>query len=227
MLILAGDPTGATMATVGDLTVQAGVRTEYHYHPNSEESLFIVEGEMEFRIGESRFHATSGDCVMAQQGIGHGMENVGDYPARIITVYPTAYPQRQPVGEPQYIDSDPGPTVFVRGEVEPFEFFAGITRYDMVGDFLGASSTSLSELTFGPGSIAPNHFHPSHEESMFCLEGTLTAVYGDDNNVPLSAGDCFTCEVGVRHGLYNTSDAPATLLAIHPVLNPVPRIDVD
>ena len=126
-----------------------------------------------------------------------------------------------------YTDGDPGPTVFVRGNVEPYEFFPGINRYDMVGDFLGASSTYLSELTFEPGSVAPNHYHPSHEESMFCLEGDLVAVYDDDNSVALAAGDCFTCEVGVRHGIYNASSAPATLLAIHPILNPPPRVDVD
>jgi len=227
MLLLAGAPTGATMATVGDLTVVPGRRSVYHLHPNTEESIFIVKGEMEFRVGSSRFRASSGDCVLAPQGVGHGLENVGDYPARLITIYPNANPQRAALDDVAYTDGDPGPTVFVRGNVEPYEFFPGINRYDMVGDFLGASSTYLSELTFEPGSVAPNHYHPSHEESMFCLEGDLVAVYDDDNSVALAAGDCFTCEVGVRHGIYNASSAPATLLAIHPILNPPPRVDVD
>jgi len=227
MLLLAGAPTGATMATVGDLTVVPGRRSVYHLHPNTEESIFIVKGEMEFRVGSSRFRASSGDCVLAPQGVGHGLENVGDYPARLITIYPNANPQREALDDVAYTDGDPGPTVFVRGNVGPYEFFPGINRYDMVGDFLGASSTYLSELTFEPGSVAPNHYHPSHEESMFCLEGDLVAVYDDDNSVALAAGDCFTCEVGVRHGIYNASSAPATLLAIHPILNPPPRVDVD
>ena len=227
MLLLAGAPTGATMATVGDLTVEPGRRSVYHLHPNTEESIFIVKGEMEFRVGSSRFRASSGDCVLAPQGVGHGLENVGDYPARLITIYPNANPQREALDDVAYTDGDPGPTVFVRGNVEPYEFFPGINRYDMVGDFLGASSTYLSELTFEPDSVAPNHYHPSHEESMFCLEGDLVAVYDDDNSVALAAGDCFTCEVGVRHGIYNASSAPATLLAIHPILNPPPRVDVD
>ena len=62
---------------------------------------------------------------------------------------------------------------------------------------------------------------------MFCLEGDLVAVYAGEDSVPLAAGDCFTCEVGVRHGIYNASKKPAKLLAIHPVLNPPPRVDVD
>ena len=226
-LMMAGASTGASMATVGDLTVQPGVRSAYHLHPNTEEAIFVVEGEMEFRVGSSRFRASTGDCVLAPQSTGHGLENVGDTPARLITIYPTAEPARETLDDVEYTDGVPGPTVYVRSNNEPYEFMAGISRFDMVGDFLGASSTYLSELTFEPGSVAPNHYHPSHEESMFCLEGDLVAVYDDDDSVALAAGDCFTCEVGVRHGIYNASSAPATLLAIHPILNPPPRVDVD
>jgi quercetin dioxygenase-like cupin family protein len=227
MLTMAGESTGASMATVGDLTVEPGVRSVYHLHPNTEEAIFVVEGEMEFRVGNSRFRASSGDCVLAPQGIGHGLENVGDTAARLITVYPTATPEREALDDVEYSDGEPGPTVFVRGNSEPYEFMPGVSRFDMVGDFVGSSSTYLSELTFAPGTVAPNHYHPSHEESMFCLEGDLMAVYADETDVPLAAGDCFTCEIGVRHGIYNNSDSPATLLAIHPIINPPPRVDVD
>ena len=37
----------------------------------------------------------------------------------------------------------------------------------------------------------------------------------------------FTCEVAVRHGFYNGHKTTGRLLAIHSVLNPPPRIDVD
>ena len=226
-LMMAGASTGAAMATVGDLTIEPGVRSGYHLHPNTEEAILVVEGELEFRVGTSRFRASTGDCVLAPQGIGHGLENVGDTPARLITIYPTAEPAREALDDVEYTDGPPVATVYVRSNNEPYEFMAGISRFDMVGDFLGSASLYLSELIFEPGSIAPNHYHPGHEESMFCLEGDLVAVYADENNVALAAGDCFTCEVGIRHGIYNTSSKPARLLAIHPVLNPPPRIDVE
>ena len=38
--------TGSRMMTVADLTVEAGISSYYHKHPNSEESIFIVNGEM-------------------------------------------------------------------------------------------------------------------------------------------------------------------------------------
>ena len=56
---------------------------------------------------------------------------------------------------------------------------------------------------------------------------TLIADACARQRTPLAAGDVFLCEPTIRHGIYNTSDAEATLLAIHPVLNPPPRIEVD
>ncbi|MEX0762899.1 MAG: cupin domain-containing protein [Dehalococcoidia bacterium] len=226
MVTMTGSSTGSKMMTVSDLAMQPGVKTPYHIHPNTEESMFVVEGELEFRVDGHRFKATAGDCVLANRGKGHGVANVSDRPARFIAVYPSAAPEREVIDEPELKDATPDSVSF-RGRMEAFEFAPGITRFDMVGDFLGAESTYFSELTFQPGAVAPNHYHPSHEESMFCLSGNLTAVYADDDNVPLEAGDMFTCEPTVRHGIYNSSDAPGKLLAIHPVLNPPPRVEVD
>lgn len=219
--------TGSEFLTVADLSVESGKRSAYHIHPNTEESIFVVEGEIEFRLGQNRFQASAGDCIVATRGIGHGLENVGDSTARLITMYPNPAPEREEIPEVDFVDEPPANGAFFRGRVESFEFAPGISRFDMVGDFLGAESTYFSELTFAPGSVAPNHFHPAHEEAMFCLEGSLTAVYADDDNIPLTAGDIFACEPTVRHGIYNSSGETAKLLAMHPVLNPPPRVEVD
>jgi quercetin dioxygenase-like cupin family protein len=224
---MVGAATGSEYVTVGELSVEPKKKSVYHIHPNTEESIFIIEGDVEFRLGGNRFRASAGDCVLANRGIGHGLENVGSTTARMITMYPTPSPERAAIPEVDFTDALPENGVFLRGKVQSFEFAPGIVRYDMVGDFLGSESTYFSELVFASGSVAPNHFHPAHEEAMFCLEGNLTAVYADDDNVPLAAGDIFACAPTVRHGIYNASDAPATLLAMHPVLNPPPRVDID
>ncbi len=224
---MAGAATGSEYLTVGELLVEPGARSAYHIHPNTEESIFVIEGEIEFRLGSNRFRSSSGDCVLATRGIGHGLENVGDTTARLITMYPSPSPERAEIPEVDFTDAPPENGAFFRGKVESFEFAPGVTRYDMVGDFLGSESTYFSELTFAPGSIAPNHYHPAHEEAMFCLSGDLKAVYADDDDVPLPAGDIFTCEPTVRHGIFNDSNESATLLAMHPVLNPPPRVLVD
>ncbi len=227
MLVMAGESTGAGMITVADLFVDPGAKSAYHFHDNTEESIFVVEGDLEFRLGNKKFSVSSGDCVLAPQGIGHGLENIGSTRARLITVYPDPSPNREELDEVEFENASPPSSVFVRKNNEPYEFQPGISRYDMVGDFLGAKSTYISELIFEPGSIAPNHYHPSHEEAMFCLDGNLMAVYAKENGINLAEGDCFTCEIGIRHGIYNSSNDTATLLALHSTLNPPPRVDVE
>ncbi|MBA31987.1 MAG: hypothetical protein CL748_05725 [Chloroflexi bacterium] len=227
MLLMASEVTGTGMITVADLFVEPGAKSPYHFHDNTEESIFVVEGNLEFRLGSKIFSASSGDCILAPQGIGHGLENIGNNKARLITVYPNAKPNREVLDDVDYEKTDPPPSVFLRKNNEPYEFQPGISRYDMVGDFIGAKSTYISELTFEPGAIAPNHYHPSHEEAMFCLNGNLMAVYAKENGINLAEGDCFTCEIGIRHGIYNASNDTATLLALHSTLNPPPRVDVD
>ena len=227
VLAMTGGETGSKMLTVGDLTVQPGAGTSYHIHPNTEESIFLVEGELEFRLGDHKFRIAAGDCVLAPRGTGHGPANAGERPARAIFMYPTAAPQMEEIEEPEFTDAEPDGGVSFRARMTPYEFKPGVSRFDMVGDFLGAESTYFSELTFQPGGASPNHYHPAHEESMFCLSGQLSAVYGADDDVPLATGDILTCEPTIRHSIHNSSGETAKLLAIHPVLNPPPRVDLD
>ncbi len=227
---MTGASTGSTMLHVGDLTYAPGAVVPYHMHPHAEETQFMVEGELECWFDGKRFTARAGDAILSPVGIPHGFVNRSGKPARQITVFPMINPVTNEVldqkTEPKLVDGVPEKFVALRSQMKPYEFRPGIMRYDMVGDFRGAKSTYVGELVFDPGAIAPNHFHPAHEESMFCLRGSLNAVYGPQNDIPLQAGDMFMCEKAVRHGIFNGSGGKASLLAIHPVLNPPPRVDV-
>ncbi len=227
MYQMMGGDLGSKMMTVGDLTLDPGTTSVYHIHPNTEECIYVAEGDVEFRLDGHKFRAKAGDCIVARRGLGHGIANVGETPARFIVMYPTPSPEREVIEETEWIDGAPDVGVFFRDKVASFEFMPGVSRYDMVGDFLGAESSYFSELTFNPGAIAPNHFHPAHEESMFCIEGELGAVYDTKDNITLKAGDLFLCEPKVRHGIFNPTGKKSRLLALHPVLNPPPRVDVE
>ncbi len=227
---LAGASTGATMLHVGDLTYAPGATVPYHVHPHVEETQFIVEGELECWFDGMRFTARAGDCILSPAGVPHGFANRSGSPCRQITVFPMINPVTTDLlaqgTEPKLTDGVPEKYVAIRSQMKAYEFRPGITRYDMVGDYRGAKSTYFGELVFEPGAVAPNHYHPAHEEDMFCLRGSLNAVYGPQNDIPLQAGDSFLCEKAVRHGIFNGSKQTASLLAIHPVLNPPPRVDV-
>ena len=45
-LVMTGSTTGATMISVSDLTMDPGSTIPYHVHPNTEESMYLVEGEL-------------------------------------------------------------------------------------------------------------------------------------------------------------------------------------
>jgi|TARA_B110000263_G_scaffold7922_1_gene6803 quercetin dioxygenase-like cupin family protein len=225
--LLTGIETGSKMLSVNEITLDPGAKSEYYEISNVEESLFVTEGQVTFRLGENIIIAYKGDCILAKRSQGHGFKNSGTSNAVLITVSPSIQINKNIVEEPKFSNKAPENGFFDRSKNEPFEFAPGIMRHDMVGDFLGAESTYFSELIFDPGAIAPNHYHPKHEESMFCLDSKLNIVYAEDDNISLSQGDMFTCEIAVRHGIYNDHKSVGKLLAIHSVLNPPPRIDVD
>ena len=226
--VLTHASTGSKMLTVLEVTLTAGAGIAYRTNDSHEESFLVMRGDIQFKYDGGSFALTTGDCVCVPQGVPAGAEvAVGTDKAQIISVTPHPSPQRSLVTEPDFVAVEPGDNVMIRADVEPYEFAPGVMRVDMVGDFRGATSTYWSELAFEPGAATQRHYHPAHEESMYCIEGNLSAVYGDDEDIPLPAGDMFTCEPTVRHTTNNGSDEPGKLLAIHPVLNPPPRVLVD
>ena len=225
--LLTGKETGSKMLSVSQIVLEPGSRSPLYKITNVEESIFIAKGQLMIRLENNLFDAYSGDCVLAKQNDPHGYENNGKSEAIIITVSPSTEVEKEELQEIDYIESKPDSGFFDRSINKPYEFAKGIMRYDMVGDFLGAKSTYFSELILEPGAVAPTHYHPRHEESMFCLENKLNCVYADDDNISLSQGDIFMAEIAVRHGIFNGHKSVGKLLAIHSVLNPPPRVDVD
>jgi quercetin dioxygenase-like cupin family protein len=63
-----------------------GILLPPHVHDN-DVWLYVIEGEMHARVGESVVKATSGDWVLKPRRIPHTMWNAGPDPARIIELY--------------------------------------------------------------------------------------------------------------------------------------------
>ena len=225
--VLTDASTDSKMLTVLEITLSEGEAIAYRTNDSHEESFLVRQGNVTFKYDGTKFDLTIGDCVYVAKGVPCGAEVGAGGSAQIITVCPHPSPERTVVDEPGLVESDPGENVMIRADIEPYDFAPGVKRVDMVGDFRGSTSTYWSELSFDPGASTPNHYHPAHEESMYCLEGNLSANYGDEDDIPLPAGDMFMCEPTIRHTTNNRSDAPGKLLAIHPVLNPPPRVIVD
>jgi quercetin dioxygenase-like cupin family protein len=75
--------------TVGFVQIQPGSNNPAHYHPNSDEVLYLVEGELDHSLGEEMFHLTPGMSIHIPRGVPHNAVNTSDVTARMVVSYPT------------------------------------------------------------------------------------------------------------------------------------------
>lgn len=84
---------GDAQQTVGYVEINPGEKNPRHVHPNSDEVLYLLEGELDHSLGEEIVHVTPGMAIHIPQGVGHDAFNPGQQVARMIVTYPT--PDRQ------------------------------------------------------------------------------------------------------------------------------------
>jgi oxalate decarboxylase len=74
------------------VTLAPGDVREPHWHPNSDEWLFVMAGEIRMTIVDghgqaSRFDCSLEDVAFTPQGFGHYVENIGDAEARLMLIH--------------------------------------------------------------------------------------------------------------------------------------------
>lgn len=84
-------PISTTMAGATMLLEPGGLR-ELHWHPNSDEWQYMLEGRVRMTVFASKGRAetvelAAGDVGYVPQGNGHYLENIGDGPCRILLVF--------------------------------------------------------------------------------------------------------------------------------------------
>jgi quercetin dioxygenase-like cupin family protein len=70
--------------TAFETVAPPGTGPPLHTHANEHESLYVVEGELRFRLGDELKSAPSGSFMFIPRGAPHTWQNVGDGPARIL-----------------------------------------------------------------------------------------------------------------------------------------------
>jgi quercetin dioxygenase-like cupin family protein len=58
-----------------------------HTHAGEDESWYVLEGELRFRLGDEVADAPAGSFVFVPRGTAHCFQNVGDGPARIMVLF--------------------------------------------------------------------------------------------------------------------------------------------
>ena len=61
-----------------------GTGVPMHVHHAEPESMYVIEGEVVARLGESRVTCQAGDALMLPERVPHGWRVIGDSPARLL-----------------------------------------------------------------------------------------------------------------------------------------------
>jgi quercetin dioxygenase-like cupin family protein len=70
--------------TAFENAVAPGDGPPLHTHANEDESMYVLEGEMRFKLGDEIQSAPAGSFVFVPRGTPHAWQNVGDGPARML-----------------------------------------------------------------------------------------------------------------------------------------------
>lgn len=89
---------GATGCTVGRCILKPGYGNPIHYHPNCEEVLHVLSGNIEHYIRDKGWFAMNpGDTITIPANLSHGARNIGQSEAHLLICFSSA--ERQTIGE--------------------------------------------------------------------------------------------------------------------------------
>ncbi len=84
-----------TQLTLGYVIIEPGKKNPLMAHPNCEELLFVISGELEHRLEDRAYHLAPGSMIRIPAGAKHDAFNAGRTPAVVLVAY--SAPDRQTV----------------------------------------------------------------------------------------------------------------------------------
>jgi quercetin dioxygenase-like cupin family protein len=70
-----------------EITFDPGSGVDPHFHKGHSDSFYVLEGEVEFHVGDEVFVATAGAYVLAPPNVVHHFRNVSDEPVRMLNLH--------------------------------------------------------------------------------------------------------------------------------------------
>jgi|GEM_PF-1429539 len=78
-----------------------------------------------------------------------------------------------------------------------------------------------------PGQENDYHMHPKNEHVHIIIQGEVEYTLADCPPKPMKVGDAVLVPPGVPHGIRNTSDAPASYLAVVGMASPYEKVRLE
>jgi putative monooxygenase len=83
-LLLTPSTVGASTGFLGVALVKPGERIIEHYHPYSDEFLYLASGCVTLDLDDELLTLSAGQAVLVPRNVRHRVRNAGDLPARIV-----------------------------------------------------------------------------------------------------------------------------------------------
>ena len=78
---------GTAGLTVGRVTIKTGANNPRHAHPNCEEVLYLLDGELEHTVGNEMVRLRPGDALVVKPNVFHNARSVGARDADMLVIF--------------------------------------------------------------------------------------------------------------------------------------------
>ncbi|HTU97802.1 MAG TPA: cupin domain-containing protein [Solirubrobacteraceae bacterium] len=178
-----------------------GQRVVIEVPGDSEETLFVLEGEGRIHLRGETHELRPDTGVYLPPGSTPELENTGDTPVRLVAV-------RVP-------DPSPGPPMppnVSRLEDQDMEQATTEREFRIVSDPRTGLRSATHFVGYIPTERAPDHFH-TYDEVIYVLEGEGRMDAGDFSQ-PVRAGSCIQLPARTVHCLSSSGAGPMRIVAV-------------
>ena len=91
--LFSGETAPGAEQTLGYVVIQPGQKNPLHAHPNCEELLYLISGELDHSLNGATYRLRPGDAIRVPAGARHDARCAGPEPATMVVCY--SVPDRQ------------------------------------------------------------------------------------------------------------------------------------
>ncbi len=85
--LVSGEVGNSREMSLARMLLRPGMATDTHVHANCEESIYVVRGKVQCRLGAEQAALAAGERSVVPRGAVHAIRNVGSDPAEIVLCY--------------------------------------------------------------------------------------------------------------------------------------------
>ena len=93
--LISGAQNNSQTLTFGRVLIKAGHANPRHCHPNCDEILHLLSGQIEHSLGDQTFSMRPGDTISIPSGVFHNARSVGETEAEMVICFSSSDRQTQ------------------------------------------------------------------------------------------------------------------------------------